>query len=68
MKLETYIGSGCHGGHCPTVYRSDRGTFVVQGNLINPGEISDLTILSHEGVVEIPESLIQALASKIANS
>jgi hypothetical protein len=67
MKLETYIGSNCHGGHCPTVYQSDRGTFIVQGNLLNPSEISDLAIPPHEGVVEIPESLVEALASKFAN-
>jgi hypothetical protein len=67
MKLETYIGSGCHGGSCPTIYRSDRGTFVVQGSVINPSEVNNLSIPANEGVVEIPLALARALADKLAN-
>ena len=66
MRLETYIGTNCHPRLCPTIYRSDRGTFVVQGNLIDSSELESLTIPSHEGVVEVPESLIRALADKMA--
>lgn len=67
VKLELYIGTNCYGGDCPTIYRSDRGSFVVQGALINAGDIKDLVIPANEGVVEIPESLVQALAAKVAN-
>jgi hypothetical protein len=66
MKVKLYIGSGCHGGSCPTIYESDRDTFIVQGNLMKPNEINDLAIPSNEGVVEIPRALAQALADKLA--
>ena len=68
MKIETFLDTvGCHAGSCPTIYKSDRDTFIVQGNLVDPGEISQLKVPSHEGVVEIPGSLVRALACKIAS-
>jgi|HubBroStandDraft_1064217.scaffolds.fasta_scaffold993751_2 hypothetical protein len=68
MKLETVVGTvGCSGGECPTIYRTDRNTFVIQGNLVNSSDVTDLQVPSHEGLVEIPETLVQALASKLAS-
>lgn len=67
MKLETVIGSGCHGGSCPTVYKTDRGSFVVQGNLVNSAEVADIQVPASEGLVEIPESLVAALVSRLNN-
>lgn len=66
MKAKLYIGSGCHNGSCPTIYESDRETFIVQGNLMKPKDIKDLAIPSNEGVVEIPRALAQAFADKLA--
>ena len=71
MKLETLVGGagdggvGCLGGECPTVYRTDRDTFVVQGNLVSPSDVAELKVPSHEGLVEIPTSLARALANKL---
>lgn len=64
MKLETFITSNCAAKTCPTVYKTDRGTFAVQGDLINP-EVSDVSVGPHEGIVEIPEALARALANKL---
>jgi hypothetical protein len=67
MKLETLVGTtGCVGGECPTIYRTDRGTFVVQGSLVNPSEVGDIPVPAHEGLVEIPETLARALTTKLA--
>ncbi|MFD7827629.1 hypothetical protein [Kitasatospora sp. NPDC059803] len=48
-------GSGeCNQNDCPNVYRTERGTFVVQG------EVSDaFTPPTGEGLVEIPESVLR---------
>ncbi|MFJ6620403.1 hypothetical protein ACIQOW_22885 [Kitasatospora sp. NPDC091335] len=48
-------GSGeCNQNDCPNVYRTGRGTFVVQG------DVSDaFTPPSGEGLVEIPESVLR---------
>lgn len=55
MEL-TRITGNCDSDDCPTVYRTERGTLGVQGDLINapagPGE----------GIVEIPESLLRDAA------
>jgi len=68
MKLETIVGtSGCTGGDCPTIYRTDRGTFVVQGNLVNPSEVTDLSVPKNEGLVEIPAALAQAFKRTLAS-
>jgi hypothetical protein len=71
MKMEKLVGgggtTGCYGGSCPTIYKTDRGTFVVQGNLIPGSEMPTLSVPSHEGIVEVPESLVQALFNKLEN-
>ena len=66
MKVQMFVpGTGCYGKHCPAVYKTDRGTFVVQGNLINGDDMANFSLALHEGVVEIPETLVRALAGKL---
>ncbi len=46
----------------PTVYRTDRGTWVVQGwNVTDPEALSQMDIPSGEGAVEIPDRMLQFL-------
>ncbi|MFJ2807214.1 hypothetical protein [Kitasatospora sp. NPDC087271] len=48
-------GSGeCNQNDCPNVYRTERGTFVVQGDVS-----SAFTPPNGEGLVEIPESVLR---------
>lgn len=69
MQLKNVLGgNNCWGGDCPTIYESDRGTFVVQGSLISANDLTDLTIPKNEGLVEIPEALLRAVAARIVNS
>jgi hypothetical protein len=69
MKAQLLVGgggtTGCYGGSCPTVYRTDRNTYVVQGNLIPQDDMKQFAVPSHEGVVEIPESLIRELVNAL---
>lgn len=60
MKL-TFVGSESDDGKSPTVYSTDRGTFVVQG-----WKITDATVRAqarnlpdHEDMVEIPLALLR---------
>jgi hypothetical protein len=55
VKL-TPLGTDCRDGTCPTIYRSDRGTIVVQGYVVTD---ADVTVPEGEALVEIPAELLK---------
>jgi hypothetical protein len=55
VKL-TQLGTDCRDGTCPTIYRSDRGTIVVQGYVVTDAEV---TVPEGEALVEIPAELLK---------
>ena len=54
----------CGGSSCPTVYRSERQTVVVQGYALSGAE-AGLTVPDGERLVEIPVDLLLAAADEI---
>ena len=50
------IAGGCVDGTCPTIYRTEGGTVVVQGQLVNH---NDVTLGEGEALVEIPADLLK---------
>ena len=54
----------CGGTSCPTVYRSERQTVVVQGYAVSDTE-AGLTVPDGERLVEIPIDLLLAAADEI---
>lgn len=57
----TKLVSTCDVKDCPTIYATDRGTLLVQGE--TPSD-HGLTIPAHETVVEIPAELLLDLVRK----
>ncbi|MFI5909551.1 hypothetical protein [Dactylosporangium sp. NPDC051541] len=53
------VTSLCGNGTCPTVYRTDRGTLVVQGYTIRADQVS-IDLPAGEQLVEIPAELLAA--------
>jgi hypothetical protein len=54
--------AGCTGGTCPTVYATDRGTYVVQGAIVtDPDALAAMSLPEHEAAVEVPASLLAGL-------
>ncbi|MFF7688339.1 hypothetical protein ACFZB6_19575 [Streptomyces syringium] len=56
-QLTRLTGSGngeCGEDDCPHVYRTDKGSFIVQGDLFD-----GFTPPAGEGLVEIPESVLR---------
>lgn len=54
--------AGCEGGTCPTVYKTDRGTLVVQGAAVaDPEALSSVDLPAHETLVEVPVDLLLSL-------
>lgn len=49
----------CDGGGCPALYRTDRGTVVVQGYAFEPAH-AGVTMPPGEQMVEIPVELLAA--------
>jgi hypothetical protein len=55
----TRITTLCGTGSCPTVYRTDRGTLVVQGYAIT-ADSANIDLPDGEQLVEIPAELLVA--------
>ena len=55
----TLLTSLCGNGSCPTVYRTDRGTLVVQGYTVIPAS-TGIEVPAGEQLVEIPADLLAA--------
>ncbi|MGH3631156.1 MAG: hypothetical protein ACRDRL_27405 [Sciscionella sp.] len=64
MKI-TFLGTTSTTGQCPTVYATDRDTYVVQGaKVLDDEALAELRkrangIPDHETVVEIPKALVE---------
>lgn len=56
----TFLGTSSANGDCPSVYATDKGTFVIQGWKVADREaLSQLDIPDHETVIEIPAALLR---------
>jgi len=55
----TLVTSLCGNGSCPTVYKTDRGTVVVQGYTVTP-QTAGIDVPQGEQLVEIPADLLAA--------
>ncbi|MCM4084776.1 hypothetical protein [Paractinoplanes hotanensis] len=53
----TFIATLCGSSTCPTIYRTDRDTYVVQGYTVT-GETAGLDLPPGEQLVEIPAGLL----------
>ena len=64
MRLR-FLGSDSDRGKCPTLYATDRGTYVVQGwTVTDPEALGDLRdALEGESFVEIPKELLRFAAN-----
>ncbi len=64
MKVK-FLGTTSSDGDCPTVYATDRGTYLVQGDIVtDPEALAALRsqnggLPEHETVVEIPAELVR---------
>jgi hypothetical protein len=66
MKL-TFIRKTADSGetNCPSLYRTDRDTFVVQGwRISDPETLAQLDIPAHETVVEVPVDVLAEIAAR----
>ncbi len=55
VELTRLVGE-CEDGECPTLYATDRGTLVVQGDILTD---HGREVPGHEALVEIPVELIR---------
>ncbi|MPZ86828.1 MAG: hypothetical protein GEU81_01920 [Nitriliruptorales bacterium] len=65
MRLR-FLGTDSPSGGCPTLYATDRGTYVVQGRKVSdPEALGDLRdVLADETFVEIPRELLRYAEEK----
>ena len=65
MKL-TFIRKTRQSGdaNCPSLFRTDRGTFLVQGwRVTDPEALAQLGLPAHETVVEVPVDVLAEIAA-----
>ncbi len=61
MKLR-FLGKNSTPGDSPTLYETDRDTYVLQGWKVTDAEaLSQMRIPSHETCIEVPKALMQHL-------
>ncbi|GAA3727958.1 hypothetical protein GCM10022205_10870 [Spinactinospora alkalitolerans] len=62
----TRLGGECRNGTCPTIYSTDRGTYVIQGYAVSDeGALEQLDLPLGEAAVEIPRDLIASIANDL---
>ena len=65
MQL-TFVRKESNGGQSPTLYRTDTGSFVVQGWKITDQEaLRTLDLPEHETAVEVPAALLAEIAREL---
>ena len=66
MEIRKVFGSDstCSGGSCPTIYETDRNTFVVQGYILTKEDKEKLSLPVNEDVVELPMDFLNAFIKK----
>ncbi|WP_163549116.1 hypothetical protein [Candidatus Frankia nodulisporulans] len=64
MRL-TLLGTDSQAGQCPTLYATDRDTYVIQGwTVTDPEALADLKdVLEGETFVEVPKALLRFAAN-----
>ena len=60
--LKLVVDNGCSASACPSVYATDRGTYIVQGNVVGERARQELTLPAGETAVEIPQEMLLKLA------
>ena len=63
-RIVETIASSCTSGDCPTVYRTDRGTLIVQGYDVDAGS-AGVALPQGENLVEIPVELLASALEQV---
>lgn len=61
-------GEFCLGGNCPTIFRTESGSFVVQGVAVDADTRAHMNMPDSEDAVEVPASLLLQLVSQLRTS
>lgn len=66
MKLQFIRKTALSGEtNCPSLYRTDRDTFVVQGwRVDDPQALAQLDVPLHETLVEVPADVLAEIAAR----
>jgi hypothetical protein len=59
--MRRIAGTCSDGRTCPTVYETERGTFVFQGNLLDSHDLVPIRLADGETAVEVPAALVEEL-------
>jgi hypothetical protein len=62
LAMRLHKIGGCDDGTCPTLFETDRGTYVVQGAIVtDPDALAAMKLPAYETAVEVPVELLTSL-------
>lgn len=62
-----FLGSTSNNGGSPTLYGTDRDTFLIQGwKVLDAETLAQLNLPGHETVVEVPKALFSFLPPSVS--
>lgn len=64
FKIVHSLGDDCAGGSCPTIYKTDDNTYVLQGKKMTDQEKIDLNIPVDEDIIELPADFLETFLKK----
>jgi len=69
MKIKIIVsskggGNGCAGGQCPTIYQTEKGSYLFQGKKVDLEKLGLGSIPSDESIVELPKNIVEKLKIK----
>jgi len=59
----TLLATTCASGTCPTIFKSDRGTYVIQGYAVDAAQ-AGVTLAHDELLIEIPTELLAGIVAQ----
>ena len=59
-----HFTQNCDNASCPTIYKNEKGNFVIQGFKLKSTDKDSLNLPEEEDLVEVPADFLQAFIDK----
>lgn len=64
MKIKILHPDTCADGSCPTIYETDRNSFLIQGFILSKEDKEKINLPESEDVIEVPADFLASFLKK----